>query len=51
VSKRVVIKERDDIKNLIDEIEEELNDQQKIKFKDIEKPKLDALKKEDIFGK
>lgn len=39
------------IENLIDEIEDHLNDQQKIEFKNIEKPKLKPLKKEEIFGK
>ena len=39
------------IEGLIDDIEEQLTDQQQLKFKDIEKPELKALKKEDIFGK
>lgn len=39
------------IENLIDEIEDHLNDQQKIEFKNIEKPELKPLKKEEIFGK
>ncbi len=40
-----------DIEDLIDEIEDQLNDQQKSKFKNIEKPELKSLKKEDVFGK
>lgn len=39
------------IKDLVDEIEERLNDKQKIQYNEIEKPKLKALKKEDVFGK
>ncbi|MEW5843782.1 MAG: hypothetical protein AB1775_11015 [Bacteroidota bacterium] len=39
------------VEDLIDEIKDQLNDQQKIKFKNIEKPELKPLKKEDIFGK
>ena len=39
------------IEDFIDDIEEQLTDQQQLKFKDIEKPELKALKKEDIFGK
>lgn len=39
------------IEDLIDEIEDQLNYKQKIKYKDIEKPELKALKKEDVFGK
>ena len=39
------------IENLIDEIENELTPQQKIKFQQIEKPKLREIKKEDVFGK
>ncbi len=39
------------IDDLIDEIEDQLNDEQKNKFKNIEKPELKALKKEDVFGK
>ncbi|MBK7379091.1 MAG: hypothetical protein IPJ03_08800 [Ignavibacteriales bacterium] len=40
-----------DIEDLIEAIEEQLNDQQKSKFKNIEKPELKSLKKEDVFGK
>lgn len=40
-----------DIEDLIEAIEDELNDQQRNKFKNIEKPELKALKKEDVFGK
>ncbi len=39
------------VEDLIDEIEDQLNDQQKIRFKNIEKPELKPLKKEDVFGK
>ena len=39
------------IEDFIDDIEEQLTDQQQLKFKYIEKPELKALKKEDIFGK
>ena len=39
-----------DIEDLIEEIEDQLNDQQKIKFKNIEKPELKALDKKEIFG-
>lgn len=39
------------IEDLIDDIEDQLTDQQKTKFDDIEKPELNALKKEDVFGK
>lgn len=39
------------IEDLIDEIEDQLTDQQKTKFNDIEKPELKELKKEDVFGK
>ena len=39
------------IEDLIDEIEDQLTDQQKIRFKNVEKPELKALKKEDVFGK
>jgi len=39
------------VEDLIDEIEDQLNDQQKIRFKNIEKPELNPLKKEDVFGK
>lgn len=39
------------IEDLIEEIEDQLNDQQKIKFKDIEKPELKSLDKKEIFGK
>lgn len=39
------------IEDLIDDIEDQLTDQQKTKFIDIEKPELKALKKEDVFGK
>lgn len=39
------------VEYLINEIEDKLNGQQKIRFKNIEKPELKALKKEEIFGK
>ncbi len=39
------------IEDLTDDIEDQLTDQQKIKFNDIEKPELKELKKEDVFGK
>ncbi|MBK7105958.1 MAG: hypothetical protein IPH62_11805 [Ignavibacteriae bacterium] len=39
------------IEDLVDEIEDRLTEQQKIKFMKIEKPKLKVLKKEDVFGK
>ncbi|HSL88422.1 MAG TPA: hypothetical protein VK870_03885 [Ignavibacteriaceae bacterium] len=39
------------IEDLIDDIEDQLTDQQKTKFDDIEKPELNALNKEDVFGK
>lgn len=39
------------VEDLIDEIEDQLNDQQIQKFKNIEKPELKPLKKEEIFGK
>ncbi len=42
---------RGDIEDLIEEIEDQLNDQQKIKFKNIEKPELKSLEKKEIFGK
>ena len=40
-----------DIEDLIEEIEDQLNDQQKNKFKNIEKPGLKSLEKKEIFGK
>ena len=40
-----------DIEDLIEEIEDQLNDQQKNKFKTIEKPGLKSLEKKEIFGK
>lgn len=40
----------DDIEDLIEEIEDQLNDQQKNKFKNIEKPELKSLEKKEIFG-
>jgi len=40
-----------DIEDLIEEIEDQLNDQQKNKFKNIEKPELKSLEKKEIFGK
>lgn len=40
-----------DIEDLIEEIEDQLNDQQKIKFKNIKKPELKSLEKKEIFGK
>ena len=39
------------IEDLTDDIEDQITDQQKIKFNDIEKPELKELKKEDVFGK
>lgn len=39
-----------DIEDLIEEIEDQLNDQQKIKFKNIEKHELKSLEKKEIFG-
>ena len=39
------------IEDLIDDIEEQLNNQQKIWFINIEKPKLKAIKKEGVLGK
>jgi len=39
------------IEDLTDDIEDQLTDQQKTKFNDIEKPELKELKKEDVFGK
>ncbi|MEW6654524.1 MAG: hypothetical protein AB1394_13820 [Bacteroidota bacterium] len=39
------------VEDLIDEIEDQLNDQQIQKFRNIEKPELKPLKKEEIFGK
>ncbi len=40
-----------DIEDLIEEIEDQLNDQQKSKFKNIEKPELKSLDKKEIFGR
>lgn len=40
-----------DIEYLIEEIKNHLNDYLKIKFENIEKPGLKALKKEDVLGK
>ena len=40
-----------DIEDLIEEIEDKLNDEQKIKFKNIDKPELKSLEKKEIFGK
>ena len=39
-----------DIEDLIDEIEDNLNDEQKIKFEKIEIPELKSLDKKEIFG-
>lgn len=39
-----------DIEDLIEEIEDQLNDQQKNKFKNIEKPELKSLDKKEVFG-
>lgn len=39
------------IEDLKDEIEDQLNDQQKIKYKNIDKPELKSLEKKEIFGK
>ncbi|MBX3006991.1 MAG: hypothetical protein KF816_03085 [Melioribacteraceae bacterium] len=41
----------DKIEDLLEEIENKLNSQQKIKYKNIKKPKLKGLQKEEIFGK
>lgn len=41
---------RGDIEDLIEEIEDRLNDQEKIKFKNIAKPELKSLEKKEIFG-
>ncbi|WP_337872417.1 hypothetical protein [Ignavibacterium sp.] len=40
-----------DIEDLIDDIEDHLNNEQKIMFKKINKPILNSLSKEEIFGK
>jgi hypothetical protein len=40
-----------DIEDLIDDIEDHLNNGQKIMFKKIDKPILNSLSKEEIFGK
>jgi hypothetical protein len=37
-----------DVEDLIEEIEDQLNDQQKIRFKNIEKPKLQSLDKKEL---
>ncbi len=39
------------IEDLIEEIEDQLNSEQKIQFKEINKPKLYSLSKEELFGK
>lgn len=39
------------IEDLIDEIEDQLNDKQRNKFENIEKPELKPLEKKEIFGK
>lgn len=39
------------IEDLINEIGNQLNDQQKIKYKNIDKPELKSLEKKEIFGK
>lgn len=41
----------DKIDDLLDEIENQLNDEQKTKYKSLKKPELKALNKEEIFGK
>lgn len=41
----------DKIEDLLEEIEDQLNDQQKAKFAKMNKPELKGLKKEEIFGK
>ena len=41
---------RSDIEDLIEEIEDQLKDLQRIKFKNIEKPVLKSLEKKEIFG-
>ena len=40
----------DAIEDLIEEIEDQLSDEQKIKFKNIDKPVLKGLEKKEIFG-
>ncbi|MBZ0199723.1 MAG: hypothetical protein K8H86_07645 [Ignavibacteriaceae bacterium] len=40
-----------DIEDLLEEIEDKLTDEQKVKFEKIEKPELKGLSKEEIFGK
>ncbi|OGU38598.1 MAG: hypothetical protein A2315_07815 [Ignavibacteria bacterium RIFOXYB2_FULL_35_12] len=40
-----------DIEDLIEEIEDQLSDEQKIKYKEIEKSKLKSLSKEELLGK
>jgi hypothetical protein len=39
------------IEDLINDIEDQLTDKQKVKYKDIVKPKLKSLEKKEIFGK
>ncbi|KAF0141764.1 MAG: hypothetical protein FD122_1319 [Stygiobacter sp.] len=41
----------DKIEDLLEEIEDQLNDEQKVKFAKMNKPELKELKKEEIFGK
>ena len=41
----------DKIEDLLEEIEDQLNDEQKVKFAKMNKPELKGLKKEEIFGK
>jgi len=40
----------DAVDDLIEEIEDQLSDEQKIKFKNIKKPVLKGLEKKEIFG-
>jgi hypothetical protein len=40
-----------DIEDLIEDIEDELIDEQIIKYKEIEKPKLKSLSKAELLGK
>lgn len=42
---------RGEVEDLIEEIEDQLNDQQKVKFKNIYKHELKSLDKKEIFGK
>lgn len=42
---------RGEVEDLIEEIEDQLNNQQKVKFKNIYKHELKSLDKKEIFGK